>query len=469
MAIDIDGASPAAPPAELPTGGYRPAPPDRGIGRWMRVLCGIREDILDWVPEERPRYTGFGIIVLNTGCFAALAMFTAMNKIVSAPPLAFLPVALLWGWIILSIDRWLIASTHGVHQAWRLPLIFAPRLVLAFLLALSIAEPLTLWIFQPALNREIHQFQTSQLVAYQSLLKSCNPPTGVPVSAGRCEGARLSIQDPPGGVLNELTDARRQQATTQREVDAIEKTISHLRTKAQGECAGAHGPGLTGIPGVGWQCRRDWTAVRQYQSSSGLAAQLSLLHSLTNTISQLIPKVGTAQQTAAQEVGQAITTAVEAKKTAQQGRIGLLDQWGALDRLSAQSSFVTVGHWLLWLILIAIDCLPITAKMMSRSTAYDRLLSGQLESSERVHEVDLQLREQNATADKDVAIQFGEITKQERLRRLAHDERMNRAQREADVVASAEELATRWVREAEQRDADREGGTDEDGPAADLA
>src|SRR6266566_4564826 len=225
MAIDIEGASAAASSADLPAGRYRPALPDPAIGRWMRVLCGIREEILDWVPEERPRYTGFGIIVLNTGCLATLAMFTALTKIVAAPPLALVPVALMWGWIILSIDRWLISSTHGVHRASRLPMIFAPRIVLAILLALSIAEPLTLRIFQPALDREVRDNQATQLINYESQLKSCNPSTGVPVSAPRCNGYRLSIQDPPTGVQSELTNAQQQQTRIQGEVTAIEGTV----------------------------------------------------------------------------------------------------------------------------------------------------------------------------------------------------------------------------------------------------
>jgi hypothetical protein len=452
MAIDVSGAPTAAPSAEVAAGRDRPAKPDAGVGRWMRALVGIQENILDWVPEERARYTGLGIIVLNTGILAALAMFTALSKIVATPPLAFVPVALLWGWIILSIDRWLIASTHGVHPARRLPKIFVPRIVLAVLLALSIAEPLTLWIFQPALDREVRATQATQLVQYESRLKSCNPSTGVPVSSASCNRYRLSIQDPSAHATNELTDAQKQQKLIQGEVDAIDSHISQLRTTAVDECAGTKIPGTTGVPGVGPQCLTDWAAVTEYQNSSGLAAKQALLRSLNQKIATLIANAGSAQATSADEVNKAITAAVDARKRAQRGEIGLVDEWNALEQLSAQSTFVNFAHWLLWLLLIALDCLPITAKMMSGSTSYDRLLTSQTESSERIYDIDLQLREQYATADKEVEIQLGEIGKQDRLRRLDHDERVGRAQREADVVRSAEELATQWIHEAGQHD-----------------
>lgn len=58
------------------------------------------------------------------------------------------------------------------------------------------------------------------------------------------------------------------------------------------------------------------------------------------------------------------------------------------------------------------------------------------------------LREQYATADKEIDLQLIQIRKQDRLRQLDHDQRIGRAQQEADVVRSAEELATRWIREA---------------------
>jgi hypothetical protein len=455
MAIDTSDASgspSASPSSDVAPGLDRPARPDAGLGRWMRALVGVQESILDWVPEERARYTGLGIIVLNTGFLAALAMFTALNKVVAAPVLAFVPVALLWGWIILSIDRWLIASTHGIHQRRRLPLIFAPRIALAIILALSIAEPLVLRIFQPALDREVRSSQASELVSYESKLQSCNPSTGVPVSSSRCNGYRLSIGAPSGHATTELANAQRQQKLIQGEVATIEQNISQLQAKAQDECAGTKGPGLTGVPGDGPQCKLDLAAITSYQNSSGLAAKQALLRSLNQEISRLIVGAGSAQATSASQVNKAIALAVAAKKRSQQGEIGLLDEWNALEALSAQSTFVNLAHWLLLLLLIALDCLPITAKMMSGSTSYDRLLTSQTESSERIYDIDLQLREQYATADKEVDIQLSEIGKQDRLRRLDHDERVGRAKREADVIRSAEELAAQWIREAEERD-----------------
>jgi hypothetical protein len=97
-----------------------------------------------------------------------------------------------------------------------------------------------------------------------------------------------------------------------------------------------------------------------------------------------------AQALSATEVSRAISNAVRAKRTTQQGETGLLDEWNALGQLSAKSTFVSYAHWLLRFLLIALDSLPITAKMMSGSTAYDRLLTSEIESAERISDIDVQ-------------------------------------------------------------------------------
>jgi len=73
---------------------FRPAPPARGPGRLLRQVAGVNETILDWVPEERPRYTRLGAIVINTGLMAALSMTVLLGK-VDVPPLFVVPVALM--------------------------------------------------------------------------------------------------------------------------------------------------------------------------------------------------------------------------------------------------------------------------------------------------------------------------------------------------------------------------------------
>lgn len=113
-------------------------------------------------PQRPGQHAGLGIIIVfNTGCLAAFAMFTALSKIAIAPAIALVPVALAWGWMIFSIDRWLITSTHGIRGASR-TLVFIPCLALAVLIAFTIAEPLTLHIFRNSLDTQVRTTRTTQ-------------------------------------------------------------------------------------------------------------------------------------------------------------------------------------------------------------------------------------------------------------------------------------------------------------------
>jgi hypothetical protein len=218
MTTDLDGrvppplpASMTMPMARVPAAPYRPARPDLGPGRWFRACAGIEEDVMDWAPSERAKYAGLGIIILNTGCLAAFAMLTALSKIVSAPVIALVPVAAAWGWVIFSVDRWLITSTHGVRGASRV-LIFVPRLLLAVLLAFTIAEPLTLRIFQNTLDSTVATTRVTQLDTYQSQLQICNPVSGQRTTSPGCAGYHLTVANPPYAKQNELATDRAEQA-----------------------------------------------------------------------------------------------------------------------------------------------------------------------------------------------------------------------------------------------------------------
>jgi hypothetical protein len=458
MTTEVDGRVPPSRPASttmpmksLPPDLYRPVLPDHGPGRWFRACAGIKEDVMDWTPSERAKYTGLGIIVLNTGCLAAFAMFTAPGKIVPAPALALLPIALIWGWMIFSVDRWLITSTHGIHGASRV-FIFIPRLVLAILLAFTIAEPLTLRIFQNTLDAAVATSRTAQLDTYESQLQACNPVSGQWVTAPACNGYHLTVADSPYATQAKLTAARQEQTQLESVVSAEEGQEQTLTSIAQGECAGTSGADMTGQAGEGPRCQADWAAANTYARQSGLAAKQTQLSSLQTSIAGMIQQSGGAQQTYAAKLHTAITAAVAEKRKDQGSQIGIIDEWAALEQLSSQSAFVFFGHWLLVLVMMALDCLPVLAKLMSGSSTYDGLLAGQRASDERVYEVDLKFREETSTVDKEVGIYLSEMRKRDQKRGLDREERVRNAQGDTDGLDDVRALAARWLHEAEAAD-----------------
>lgn len=453
MAIDVNGqAPPSKPVPSLPPGTYRPAAPDRGPGRWFRACAGVREDVMDWTPSERLKYAGLGIIVLNTGCLAAFAMFTALRTIVSAPAVALLLPALVWGWIIFSVDRWLITSTHGIRGMSRV-LVFTPRLVLAVLVAFTIAEPLTLRIFQNTLDSTVATSRTAQLDAYESKLQTCNPVSGLWVGSAPCNGYHLSVADSPYAAQQKLAAALQQQAQLKRTVSSDEAQELQLTRTAQGECAGRAGTDMSGEVGQGPRCAADWVAVSAYDKQSGLAVKQKQLSALQESIAGMISQTGSAQQVYAAKLHGAITEAVGEKRKDLDTQIGIIDEWSALEQLSNRSSFVFFGHWLLVLVLIALDCLPVLAKLMGGSSAYDQLLSEERAADERVHALDVRFREEERSVDKEIGIYAAKAKKRSRMREIDREERVKNAQGINDGFDEVRTLAARWIEEG------KKGGT----------
>ena len=106
------------------------------------------------MPEERARYTRLGAIVLNTGLLAGLSLATALTTFLHVSLWIVIPVALVWAYVIVSFDGWLIASTHGLlnRSKWR---IFLPRLMISWLMGAAIPEPLVLWVIDPAIHKNV--------------------------------------------------------------------------------------------------------------------------------------------------------------------------------------------------------------------------------------------------------------------------------------------------------------------------
>jgi hypothetical protein len=326
-------------------------------------------------------------------------------------------------------------------------LIFLPRLVLAILLAFTIAEPLTLRIFQNTLDTQVRTTRTAQLDSYESQLQICNPVSGQWDGSAGCNGDHLNVADSPYAAQQKLATAEQQQAQLRSVVDADLAHEQRLVSIYQGECAGTSGPDMSGSAGDGPLCRADRAAASAYAQQSGLAAKQARLGTLGDSITEMTQQVGAAQQAYDAHLNAAIAKAVAAKRQ-DLGQIGILDQWAALEQLSARSTFVFFGHWLLVLVLLALDCLPVLAKMMSGSSAYDQLLAEQVACDERIHQTDLQLREQTATVDKEVEIYLAEMSKRDRMRRLDADERVRSAKGDTDGLDDVRALAAQWIREA---------------------
>jgi len=408
---------------------FRPADPDYGPGRWVRVAAGIREDVLDWVPEERPRYSGIGTIILNTGILAGLSMSVALGKVITVPWLVLLPVCAFWTFIVITIDRWLIASTHGGSGRPRFWM-FLPRLLLSAILGFVIAEPLLLWVFQPAIHKEVLDQWDREIGAYSSQWTRCNRTSDAP-PAPDCRDFQLSIPNSPSALEAQLRDATSHRVTLKAQVDGINAQLTQMDDLARAECNGRSGQGLSGQTGEGPNCRRDRQEADQFRADSKFDQRQADLNKLDNDIIVLTGNLQSARTNYAATVATAIDAKV-AERRRNQGQIGLLDEDSALGRLESHSFFVRCGAWLLRLLLVALDCLPVLTKVLSGSTRYDLRVSEQAEYGSRAHDRELAFKERSDHQARRV-----------RVAEFDDADRVARSKKEADRRNEIDALAAR--------------------------
>lgn len=430
------------------------AEPARGLGRWIRVLTGVDEDLLDRVWEERARYTGLGAIVLGTAIMATLSMLDALDQVFGPNWPALLVVTLFWGLFVGAIDRWLISSTHGLHHSvWSIWRIFLPRIGLAVLFGVIIATPLVLTVFGSEIVTQAQNDQQAVVTKYESDLKTCNPLPGqaAPKSLN-CSGLRVSVGDPAVGTNQSLALERAQRQQLTNTISADDKTIAGLNFTAREECNGVHGSGLSGIIGVGPNCRRDRAQADAFAVQSHINQLQAQLTSLDQEISRQAPTAGNQAQAYATAVTSEIGKLVAAKRAAQ-GRIGLLNRIGALGQLMGRNPVIAIATVLLGLFIVTIDCLPVLAKMMSRTTKYDQLVAGRLETAGNIATAGLKVSERQATGSDEVALERIEREVRARLDELDDASRFEKAKRDAELDRRTAELAAEFRRLAEEEPA----------------
>src|SRR5690349_6521906 len=136
------------------------------MGKYLLALSGARSDILEQCDTERLKFQSLAWAILITSVMATVSMWFALNSAMGVNAFVALLAALLWGLIILGIDRWLVTSMP-IDGSRRWP-IAVPRLILAILLGTLISTPLVLRAFQSEINTQIAVIKEQRANAFLS-------------------------------------------------------------------------------------------------------------------------------------------------------------------------------------------------------------------------------------------------------------------------------------------------------------
>src|SRR5262245_58484047 len=137
------------------------------IRRIFFWLSGAGTEALEKCPEwEQRKYVAFGATVLVPCSFAFIACSYALSTLTSEWQISF-AVAAVWAFIIMAIDRALLAS-YGPHLGFFRKLgQFSLRFVIAFLMGLTISHPLTLLLFRDTIQGVVERDRRTEIEAIE--------------------------------------------------------------------------------------------------------------------------------------------------------------------------------------------------------------------------------------------------------------------------------------------------------------
>jgi hypothetical protein len=126
-------------------------------------LSGAGTETLEQCPNwEQRKYVAFGATVLVPCAFAFIACAYALSTLTDNPRVIY-PVAAVWAFIILTIDRALLAGYRPFLSWWRKLSQFSLRLLVAVLMGLTIAHPLVLLLFRDTINTVIEEERATEI------------------------------------------------------------------------------------------------------------------------------------------------------------------------------------------------------------------------------------------------------------------------------------------------------------------
>ncbi|MFP6898121.1 MAG: DUF4407 domain-containing protein [Roseibacillus sp.] len=252
-------------------------------------LSGASTESLESCPEwEQRKYVAFGATVLVPTAFAIMACSYALSTL-TADWRVIVPVALVWGFIILTIDRALLATYRPYQSFFRKISQFSLRIVVALLMGLSISHPLALMLFKDTVSSVIeeereqeiaelrHQFITNQgQVAAQAeaidekinrlrnqrdatyeanfIIENDRAGEGAPVEGlDAAEQAELqqSVTDATKTQADRLAAIETQSATLQVKYEKLQGELNFWQTEFEREINGQR----SGIRGLGPRAR----------------------------------------------------------------------------------------------------------------------------------------------------------------------------------------------------------------------
>ena len=337
------------------------------IGRWLTQLAGARQDVLDQTPGDIPKQTSLGAVLVGTAMMAAVSATFGLVTAVHVPVAVAAMVGLLWGLLILNLDRMLVVSMARRSGVWANIGTAVPRLLLALLIGMVIKLPLVLRIFEPEINAELQVMRNEALGQAQTNIDS--NPRFAEIPALEAEEQRL--QGVVSGTAADDVGSDPDVVRVQKELDAKEAEFTAAERDIICENDGTCGTGVVGR-GPSYQEKLDKknrleaerNALRNQLAEAENAARQRVQSGNDRSVAAATIELERIQDELNTRRNER-TFEVEKARAAEIQNDGLLARIEALDRLSAGRPTMWLAHLTLILMFVCIELLPVLVKLMS--------------------------------------------------------------------------------------------------------
>ena len=345
-------------------------------GQFLITLSGGRSDILELCPGERIKFQSLGWVILITSGMAAVSMWFALTSALGVHAYAALPLALLWGLVIMGIDRWLVTSLpYDRPRKW---LIAAPRLALAILLGSLISTPIVLRAFESEINNQISVIKQQNAANFIASQQSSTVQQQVAKWQATVGNLRKVIASGGLAPINPNSDPTVQGLTGQLNAAQAQASKDYAEWKCElygGSCGAPKGNGpLAQATQRRYQADLQQVSSLQNQiKNRETALQANDQNSQQRRLNQAQQQLpgAQAQLTLAQNRETALANGFDATN---ESTNGLLIRLQALDQLTAKGGSLAVVRWLLFLLFLVIEVLPVTVKLLTPPGQYEEIL-----------------------------------------------------------------------------------------------
>lgn len=347
--------------------------------RFLWWLATAEKELLQDCTVDRNRYAITGMAVMSTWLFATLA-WSYFFYTVAANFLIAVSLGIFMGFIILSIDRTLIKGIHAKNKYKAMPVLF--RLLLALTIGTFMAQPALLYLF----NKEIH----------------------VQISLDN-EKRKTEKQHELGNLYaNNVLQLEQQKNFIHRQLSTKYNEVAAGRNAFISEMDGTGGSGKIGLKEIAKAKENEYEKLDSNFNRLNFSLQQKL-----NSIDSALNSITANKQKEMQSFSTLMND-------------GFLTRIEALHHLIQNNAAAKFRYYLLIIILVLIELLPVIAKILLPDGVYDEkvrlreLMEKQIAETNMQHEQKLKELYNSFANEQDSEFirEFFEAAKNERKQKM---------------------------------------------------